>query len=405
MSFFIEDQEEALFKMHGKDPDYAENIQFLRTSLEEFIARKVAPAAYQNDKKEIFPVETFRELGQLGFLSMPFPQKYEGMGLPFTYYCAGLESLSKADAGFTLGMAIHGTTVDGICRYASEEIKKRYVPELITGKKIAAFALSEAGSGSDAQTLKTSYRFDAGTNEYILNGTKYWITNGMSADVFFVMARGAKGQITAFVVTKDGKGVFEQHHIADKMGVRSSNTAELVFQDYRIPAYSLVGEDGGGFKAAMVMLNGGRITIAAWSTGIGQGAYEKLLKYSHERELFGKKLKDLDNTKKELAEMLVELYASRDMAYTAAFYKEHKNVAKYAATAKIKASEAAVHIAERAIELAGGYGYIGESRIERHLRDALLGRIGEGANEVLKIVVLPRIICKEFENRPLTTTW
>jgi butyryl-CoA dehydrogenase len=327
------------------------------------------------------------------------------MALPFTYYSAGLESLSKGDAGFTLGVAIHGTVADGIAHYASTEIRKKHLSDIISGRKIAAFGLTEAESGSDAQAMKTSYRYDAGTREYILNGTKFWITNAISAEVFFVMARGDKGQISSFVVDREGTGVFERNRILDKMGVRGSNTAELVFQDYRVPASSLVGEDGQGFKYAMRMLNGGRVTIAAWSTGIAQGAYEKLMKYAHERKLFGHELRDLDNTKRELAEMAIEISASRELAYNAAFYKEHKNLMKFAAIAKVKATEVAVNVSERAIQLCGAYGYLEESKIERHLRDALLGRIGEGANELLKIVVIPRAIFKEFDDKPLTMSW
>lgn len=405
MSFFTEAQEQILFKLHGRDAGYAENLAFLKDSLEGFLARKVAPQAYQSDIEEIFSVELFHELGQLGFFAIPFPEICEGMNLPFTYYCSALESLTKADAGFALGVAIHGTVTDGICQYAHPKVKEQHLADLVMGRKIAAFGLSEVTSGSDAQNMATNFKFDPATDEYILNGTKYWITNGMSADVFFIMARDAEGKVSAFVIDKAGKGTFEQHKIADKMGVRSSNTAELVFQDYRVPKYSLVGEVGNGFKYAMRMLNGGRITIAAWSTGIAQGAYEKLLKYAHERKLFGKLLRDLDNTKKELSEMTIEISASRELYHHAAFFKEDKSVAQNAAVAKIKATEMAVHIAERAIQLSGAYGYVRDSRIERHLRDALLGPIGEGANEVLKIVVIPRILYQSFEKKPLTTTW
>ncbi len=405
MSFFTDAQEHSLQKLHQHEPGYAENLAFLKDSLEEFIARKVAPNAYRNDIEEVFPVETFHELGELGFMALPFPEAYNGLALPFTYYAAGLESLTKADAGFALGVAIHGTVSDGIQHYAHETIKAKYLQDLIFGRKIAAFGLSEITSGSDAQTMATTFRYDSATQEYILNGTKYWITNGMSADVFFVMARDEQGKVSAFVIDKAGKGVFEQHKIMDKMGVRSSNTAELVFQDYRVPSYSLVGELGNGFKYAMRMLNGGRITIAAWSTGIAQGAYEKLLKYAHERKLFGKFLRDLDNTKKELSEMTIEIAASRELYLHASYYKEDKMVAQYAAVAKVKATEAAVAICERAIQLCGGYGFVRDSKIERHLRDALLGPIGEGANEVLKIVVIPRVLYQAFEKKPLTSTW
>ncbi len=405
MAFFTEAQEQVLYKLHGKDSGYAENLAFLRDSLEEFILRKVAPAAYRDDIEEHFSVENFHELGQLGFFALSFPEKYDGLNLPFTYYCSGLESLAKADAGFALAVAIHGTTADGILHYAHDNIKQKHLADIISGRKVAAFALSETTSGSDAQNMATNFRYDPDTKEYVINGTKYWITNGISADVFFLMARDAEGKVSAFVIDKEGKGTFEQHKIADKMGVRASNTAELVFQDYRVPEHCLVGEKGCGFKYAMRMLNGGRITIGAWSTGIAQGAYEKLLKYAHERKMFGKLLRDLDNTKKEFAEMIVEISASRELYHHAAFFKEDKNIAQYAAVAKIKASEVAVHVSERAIELAGGYGYVRDSRIERHLRDALLGRIGEGANEVLKIVVIPRILYQAFEKKPITMTW
>lgn len=405
MSFFTEAQEQILFKLHGRDAGYAENLTFLKDSLEGFLTRKVAPQAYQSDIDETFSVPLFHELGELGFMSLPFPENYEGMNLPFTYYCSALESLTKADAGLALAVAIHGTVTDGISHYAHAKIKEAHLADLIAGRKIAAFGLTEVTSGSDAQTMSTNFRHDPSTGEYIINGTKYWITNGISADVFFLMARDAEGKVSAFVIDKEGKGTFEQHKIADKMGCRSSNTAELVFQDYRVPAHALVGEVGNGFKYAMRMLNGGRITIASWSTGIAQGAYEKLMKYAHERKLFGKLLRDLDNTKKELSEMTVEIAASRELYHHAAFFKEDKSVAQNAAVAKVKATEMAVHVCERAIQLCGGYGYVRDSRIERHLRDAILGPIGEGANEVLKIVVIPRVLYQTFEKKPLTTTW
>ncbi len=406
MSFFTPEQEDVLYKMHRKEPDFQENIDFLKNSLGTFVSQKVAPLAWENDTKEIFSEENFKALGELGFFAMPYPEEFGGLEVDFSYYCAGLETLSKGDAGFTLGVAIHGTVCDGICRFANDELKKEFLPDLITARKIASFGLSEAGSGSDAKSLRTSYRYDAQKNEYVLNGSKFWITNALSADVFFIMAINEEGgQISSFIVTKGGEGEFTQNPITDKMGVRGSNTAELVFDNYRIPARNLVGEEGRGFNYAMEMLNGGRITIAAWSVGIAQGAYEKLLKYSHERALFGRLLKDLDNTKKELSEMAIEIAASRELSYNAGFYKNHSNIARHAAIAKVKSTEVAVYVSERAIELAGGYGYLKESRIERHLRDALLGRIGEGANEVLKIMVIPRIIYNNYDKRPITEIW
>lgn len=406
MAFFTNDQADVLFKIHRNEDDFESLLSFLSGPLNNFITSEVAPKAAHHDAEEVFNEANFHALGELGFMALPFKEAYGGMEACFSYYNAGLESLAKADAGFALGVAIHGTMSDGIARFGSEALKERYLPDLISGRRIGAFALSEAGSGSDARAMKTSWRIDPGTGDYVLNGTKYWITNAMSAEVFFVMARGEDGRVSSFVVEKGGKGRFEQRKILDKMGVRGSNTAELVFEDYHVPAENLVGEIGKGFNYAMHMLNGGRVTIAAWSTGVAQGAYEKLIKYAHERSLFGKLLKDLDNTKKELAEIHVEICASRELAYNAAFFKSAgKDIAKKAAVAKVKASETAVYAGQRAIELAGGYGYVQDSRIERHLRDALLARIGEGANEVLTSVVIPRVLYMEYEQSGNIPLW
>lgn len=406
MPFFTNEQFEALRLMRGQDSLFDDLSLFLSGPLSDFIAARIAPGAARNDEEEVFDVAAFKELGALGFMALPYPEALGGTGACFSYYNAGLESLAKADAGFALAVAIHGTATDGIARFASEQLRQRYVPKLASGELIAAFALSEANSGSDAQAMACRYERDAASGDYLLNGTKYWITNSLDADVFFVMARGPEGQISSFVVTNDLPGSFFKGKIKDKMGVRGSNTAELVFEDYRVPADHLVGAEGEGFRYAMHMLNGGRVTIAAWSTGIAQGAFEKFLRYAHERELFGRRLLDLDNTKKELAEMAIEIDASRLLAYRAAVHKgEDRDLRKSAAVGKVKASETAVYVGERCIQLAGGYGYVADSRIERHLRDALLARIGEGANEVLKIMVIPRALEKEFAATDPLESW
>jgi alkylation response protein AidB-like acyl-CoA dehydrogenase len=318
---------------------------------------------------------------------------------------AGLESLAKANAGFALGIAIHGTATDGISRFGSAELRNRYVPDLASGRRIACFGLSEPDSGSDARAMRTSFREEA--DAFVLNGSKYWITNGPSADVFFVIARDAdSGVISSFVVERGWPGGFEVQPIKEKMGVRGSNTAMLVFDGYRVPKQQLVGDRGRGFNYAMHMLNGGRITIGAWATGVAQGAYEKLLRYAHERRLFGKRLVDLDNTKRELSQMLIGIHAGRMLTYAAALDRSRGlDVAREAAMAKVAASEHAVRVGQRAIELAGAYGYARESRIERHLRDALLARIGEGANELLEIMVIPRGIEREFEAEGTPDLW
>ncbi len=406
MTFFTDDQKTVLDLLSGTSEHHESYVDFLSGPLADFIAETVAPRAATNDKDELFAADLFAPLGELGMIGLSAKEAYGGMGACFSYYNAALESLAKADAGFALGVAIHGTCCDGLSRFASSALNARYLPDLVAGKRIAAFSLSEPDAGSDAKAMKTVYRKDGA--HYVLSGSKYWITNGLSADVFFVMARGPAGEISSFLVdkAKPAGGRFEQHKIADKMGVRGSNTAELTFADCRVPADQLIGEEGQGFRYAMEMLNGGRVTIASWSVGVAQGAYEKLMKYAHERAMFGAFLKDLDNTKRELAEMAIEIVASRHLAYAAAHHKTRgADIRKHAAMAKVKASETAVYVSERAIELAGGYGYVGDSKIERHLRDALLARIGEGANELLRCVVIPRVLLAEYAAKPIAKIW
>jgi butyryl-CoA dehydrogenase len=405
MPFFVRDQARALDRLHQGQPQHADLLEFLQGPFDRFLTERLAPFAAQQDDEEWFDEAAFKGLGETGFMALAYGEDVGGLAASFSYSVAGLESLAKANAGFALGVAIHGTATDGIYRYGSDELRTRYVPDLASGKRIACFALTEPDSGSDAQAMRTSFRDDG--DHYVLNGTKYWITNGPSADVFFVMARDAEGgAISSFAVERGWQGGFDVQPIKEKMGVRGSNTAMLVFEDYRVPKSQLVGERGRGFRYAMHMLNGGRITIGAWSTGIAQGAYEKLLRYAHERQLFGKRLFDLENTKRELAQMLIGIEAGRALTYGAAFDKTRGlEVAREAAIAKVAASEHAVRVGERAIELAGGYGYARDSRIERHLRDALLARIGEGANELLEVMVIPRTIEQQFETEGTPELW
>jgi butyryl-CoA dehydrogenase len=405
MPFFIADQKRALERLHVGQPQHDDLVSFLETTLERYLAERVAPFAAQQDDEEWFDEAAFRALGDTGFMALTLGEDAGGLGAPMSYAMAGLESLAKANAGFALGVAIHGTATEGIYRFGGEELRRRYVADLAAGRRIGCFALTEPDSGSDAQAMRTSFREEE--DAYVLSGSKYWITNGPSADVFFVMARdAADGRISSLIVERGWPGGFEVQPIKEKMGVRGSNTAMLVFDGYRVPKGHLLGERGHGFKYAMHMLNGGRITIGAWATGIAQGAYEKLLRYAHERRLFGKLLADLENTKRELAEMLIGIHAGRALTYAVAVDRSRGlDVARDAAIAKVAASEHAVWVGERAIELAGGYGYARESRIERHLRDALLARIGEGANELLKVMVIPRAIEQQFEIEGAPELW
>jgi len=406
MPFFIHDQKNVLDRLHRSEPQHEALVEFLATTVDRFAAERVAPLAAQRDDVEAFDEDAFRALGATGYLALTLGEDVGGLGAPFSYAVAGLESLAKADAGFALAVAIHGTTTDGINRFANATLRERYVPKLATGEMIGCFCLTEPDFGSDAKSLRTSFRRDG--DAFVLSGSKYWITNAPSANVFFVIARdeGNPSDLWAFAVEHGWEGHFEIQPIKDKMGVRGSNTGMLIFENYRIPQSNVIGEPGRGFAYAMQMLNGGRITIGAWSTGVAQGAYEKLLRYAHERQLFGKRLFDLDNTKRELSEMLIGIHAGRTLSYGAALDKTRGvDIVREAAIAKVAASESAVFCGQRAIEIAGGYGYARESRIERHLRDALLARIGEGANELLKIMVIPRVIENQFEAEGTPDLW
>ncbi len=408
MAFFTDDQKEVLQSLRGNSSGFEEVISFLNGPLSNYLLEHVAPHTHEHDQNELFNLEAFRKLGELGTFGLSAPDEVEGMDLCHTFWLAALESVAKADAGLALAASIHVTTALGIHRYASQQLVDEYVPPMIQGQELGCFCLSETSSGSDARSMSTTYRPASDGKGYLLNGSKYWTTNGLSADTYFVVAQRAEDPDThtAFLVRKGWEGTFQQHPIPDKMGVRSSETGELTFRDYRVPEDHVIGEAGNGFRYAMEMLNGGRIGIAAWVTGIAQGALEKILKYASERDLFDRKLKDHDLARAEFSEMLQNIWSGRHLAYTAAYHHtEGHPIAKRAAIAKVAASEGAVSVCERAIEYGGGYGYVQDARIERHLRDALLGQIGEGANELLKVNVIPRFLFEDFDPEEVPAPW
>jgi len=407
MTFFTDDQNDMLRALRGDDPNVEELIGFLSGPLNDFLADRVAPGAHERDREERFDSDLFRDLGELGVFGLTQPDDLGGMGLCHAYWMAALESLAKADAGLGLAAAIHITTAHGIRTHGKSESVHQYLPALISGEETACFGLSEPSSGSDARNMETTYRRTE-SGDLLLNGSKYWITNGVSADTFFVVAVHEDDPDThsAFLVRRGWDGTFEQHPIPDKMGVRSSETAELVFRDYHVPADHLIGEEGNGFRYALQMLNGGRIGIASWVTGIAQGAFEKILKYASDRELFDRSLSEHPLARAEFSEMLQGIWSGRHLAYTAAYHHtEGHDIEKRAAIAKVVASEGAVSACERAIEYGGGYGYVQDGKIERHLRDALLGRIGEGANELLNVEVIPRYVFETFDPDRIPAPW
>lgn len=355
----------------------------------KFIDKEVRPNAFKTDKEKKFPKESLEKLADLGFIGMPFSSKYNGLELPFLVYTSFIEMLCQGCASLGITVAIHGTVTGGIENYANDFLKGKYLPELVSGKKLAAFGLTEPNSGSDAGAMQTKAILDG--NSYILNGSKMFITNAGTADTYFVMAKIPEKGISSFIVEKGFEG-FQIGQILEKMGVRGSTTGELLFNDCKVPKENLVGVEGKGLKYALNMLNAGRVTVAAYSLGIAQEAYEKSLKYIHERKQFGDFLANYQITKAKIAEMSTKIMAGRQLAYYAANLKDKKaDYSKEAAQAKLFASESAVEICLEAIQLHGGMGYMSDTEVERMLRDAKMATIGEGSSEILKLfVIAPR---------------
>ena len=362
----------------------------LRKKVREFAEEKVKPIAFELDQNNEFPDEIVKEMGELGFLGIPYPKKYGGQGLDVMSYAITVEELSRVDGGVGVICSAHTSLGSWpIFAFGTEEQKKKYLTPLASGEKLGAFGLTEPNAGTDASGQQTTAKLDG--DEYVLNGTKIFITNGGYADIYvvFAMTDKSKGNhgISAFIVEKGTKG-FDFGTLENKMGINGSSTMELIFQDCRIPKENLLGEEGKGFKIAMATLDGGRIGIAAQALGIAEGALEKAVQYSKEREQFGRPLAKFQNTQFKLAEMAIEIEAARNLVYKAASLKDAgENYSVAAAMAKLKASRTASFVADRAVQILGGYGYIKEYDVERMMRDAKITEIYEGTSEVMLMVV------------------
>ena len=364
----------------------------LRKKVREFAEEKVKPIAFELDQNNEFPDEIVKEMGELGFLGIPYPKKYGGQGLDVMSYAITVEELSRVDGGVGVICSAHTSLGSWpIYAFGTEEQKKKYLTPLAKGEKIGAFGLTEENAGSDAGGTETTAELDLDGKRYILNGKKIFITNAPKADTYVVFAVTTPGigthGISAFIVEKGTKG-FDFGTLENKMGINGSSTMELIFQDCRIPKENLLGEEGKGFKIAMATLDGGRIGIAAQALGIAEGALEKAVQYSKEREQFGRPLAKFQNTQFKLAEMAIEIEAARNLVYKAASLKDAgENYSVAAAMAKLKASRTASFVADRAVQILGGYGYIKEYDVERMMRDAKITEIYEGTSEVMLMVV------------------
>jgi alkylation response protein AidB-like acyl-CoA dehydrogenase len=375
--------------------DLNENQLMITQMVRDFALKEIRPNMKKWDDEEYFPVETMKKLGELGLLGIFIPEKYGGSGFSYFEYATALIELGKVCGGIGLSVAAHNSLCVGhIYYHGSEEQKLKYLPKLVSGDWIGSWGLTESNTGSDAMRMKTTAVKDG--NDWILNGTKNWITHGLSGDVLVVLVRTGElldsNGITAFIVEKGTPG-FSAVKIKDKLGVRASETAELIFDNVRIPQENVIGEVGMGFKQAMQILDGGRISIASLSCGIARGAYEASLQYSKEREQFGQAIGQFQAIGFKLADMATEVRAAELLTFQAA-YRKNKNLplSKEGAFAKYYASEVAVKCGNEAVQIMGAYGYTKEYPAEKFLRDAKLMTIGEGTSEIQKIVISREIL-------------
>lgn len=369
--------------------------EMLQRMYTQFVETEVAPLALEVDEEERFPEETVEKMVKAGFMGIPFPVEYGGEGGDILGYAMAVEALSKACATTGVILSAHvslGATP--IYEFGTEEQKQKFLVPLATGEKLGAFGLTEPNAGTDASAQQTTAVLDG--DEYVINGSKMFITNSGYADTYIVMAMtdksiGTRG-ISAFIIEADRKGFSIGPH-EKKLGIRGSATSELIFEDVRIPKENLLGKEGQGFKIAMKTLDGGRIGIAAQALGIAQGALDKTVEYVKERRQFGRSISKFQNTQFQLAEMSTKVEAARLFVYKAAMLKqEKKSYSVEAAMAKYFASETAMEITTKAIQLHGGYGYTREYEVERMFRDAKITEIYEGTTEVQKMVIAANLL-------------
>lgn len=375
--------------------DYSETQHMVAASAKKFAEQHIRPFVMKWDEAQEFPVEVFKKAGKMGFMGVLVPQALGGSGLGYHEYIAIIEEISKVDPSIGLSVAAHNSLcTNHILSFGNDEQKERWIPKLASAEWIGAWGLTEHNTGSDAGGMSTTAVKEG--DDWILNGAKNFITHGISGDVAVVVVRtGEKGDshgMTAFVVEKGTKG-FSSGKKENKLGMRASETAELIFNNCRIPDANRLGEVGDGFIQSMKILDGGRISIGALSLGIAKGAYEAALKYSKERIQFGKPISSFQGISFKLADMATEIEASELMLHKAAFLKNQgRKMTKMSAMSKMFASEVCVRVANEAVQIHGGYGYTKDFPVEKFYRDAKLCTIGEGTTEIQKVVIAKNIL-------------
>jgi len=381
MTLFSAEQGNIIRMMYpGKYEEYSSILE----SFGDFIEKEILPTAEEIDRNATFPKENMDRIFKQGFTNIPYPENLSGLGLPYPIYVSCMELVARACASTAISLAIHGTVCDGLFRFGNKQQHEKYLRPLITGEKLAAFALTESGSGSDARAMQTQAELKAG--EWHINGSKMYITNSGKADYYFVFAKTTSGH-ASIIVPKEARGFSHGANIP-KMGLHGSTLTGLNFDDVAVPEENLIGKNGEGFEYAKTMLSAGRITIAALSVGIAQTALEKSISYSKERQAFGHPLSDFEMTRDKIARMKTEIDSSRLATYYAGYRKSTgADFTTEACEAKLYATEMALDVCNEAIQIGGGYGYTDEADIHRHWRDAKLMTIGEGTSEIMKIII------------------
>ncbi len=377
---------------------FSEEQELLRRTVREFAEKEIAPRSAEWDERENFPIEALRKLGELGMLGTFFPPEYGGAGLSYLDYIIEIEELARIDPAVALSVSAHTSLCSNhIYMFGNEEQKRKFLTPLASGKKLGAWSLTEPEAGSDAGGTRTVARRQG--DYCVVNGSKTFTTHGTFADIYVVMAatdpsRGRDG-ISAFIIERGTPGLIVGRR-EQKLGMRASDTASVILEDCRVPAANLLGVEGRGYRNALEVLDGGRIGIGALSVGLAQGAFERALRYSVERRQFGKPIAEFQAIRFKLADMATDIEAARLLVYRAAWLRQNgKRVTKYASMAKTFASEAAVRVAEEAIQIHGGYGYIKEYGVEKLWRDSKLLTIGEGTNEIQRLVIASQLLAEQ----------
>jgi alkylation response protein AidB-like acyl-CoA dehydrogenase len=372
-----------------------EHVEALREEVRRFAQKEIRPHVMTWDEARTFPMEVLKQLGEMGMMGIIFPERYGGAGMGYLEYAVLVEELSRVDGSVGLSVAAHNSLCSNhIYSQGSEAQREKFLPPLAGGQVLGTWALTEPGSGSDAGALRTTARRRG--DAWVLNGTKNFATHGSVAGIAVVMARTRSGQgtdgISAFILERGMKG-FRPGKQENKLGMRASDTSELILEEVEVPGENLLGAEGVGFKQAMKTLDGGRISIAALALGMAQGAFEASVKYAAIRRTFGKAINEHQAIQFKLADMQVQIEAARGLVYRAAWLKDQGlPYGKAAAMAKLYASEMACRVADEAVQIHGGYGFIKDYPVEKFYRDVKLCTIGEGTSEVLRMVIARHII-------------